>query len=110
MSIVHISKNNNKIIFKFTDRMDTNNCMKSENAILDAIENVNEIVFDMSNVEYIASSFLRLSSKISHKIGIKKFKIANTSPMIRKVFKISGLDKRLNLTDDTFIHKMQPLI
>jgi anti-anti-sigma factor len=56
------------------------------------------ICFDLSGVDYISSSFLRLCLSSAGEIKKGKFSIINTDPEIMKVFKIAGLDGMLNVS------------
>jgi len=86
-----------KIVCKFVNRMDTAMCMEAEKEVMKSIEGASAVTFDLAGVEYIASSFLRLCGKASHKVTSDKFSIINVSPAVKKVFKIAGLAERLNL-------------
>ncbi|MCP4178460.1 MAG: STAS domain-containing protein [bacterium] len=97
MSVECVNEGVGKTICKFDGRMDTTKCMDAERKIMQAIEGANEIVFNLTGVEYIASSFLRLCGKASHKVNSGNFSIINVTPSVKKVFKIAGLAERLNL-------------
>lgn len=92
---------------KFQGRMDTlrsNGAMEAFKNDFDGLLSSGvrakelKICFDLSGVDYISSSFLRLC--ISSTRGIKQanFSIINTAPEIMKVFKIAGLDGLLNVS------------
>ncbi len=57
-----------------------------------------KISLDLSGVSYISSSFLRLCVSSARDINTGNFSIINTGPEIMKVFKISGLEKLLNVS------------
>jgi len=57
-----------------------------------------KICFDLSEVDYISSSFLRLCISSARDIKTGNFSIINTGPEIMKVFKIAGLDPMLNVS------------
>ena len=57
-----------------------------------------KIVFDLRDVDYISSSFIRICVSIAKQAGPGQFSIAHCQPFIKKTFKISGLDDRLNVT------------
>ena len=94
---VKFNNDSGKIVCKFEGRMDTSKCLEAEQEVLENIEGAKSVVFDLSGVEYIASSFLRLCGKVAHKTGIDNYSIINATPPVRKVFKIAGLSERLNL-------------
>ncbi|HJO94321.1 MAG TPA: STAS domain-containing protein [Victivallales bacterium] len=97
MSVECVNECAGKTICKFAGRMDTTKCIDAERKIMQAIEGADEIVFNLDGVEYIASSFLRLCGKASHKVHSGNFSIINVAPSVKKVFKIAGLAERLNL-------------
>ncbi|MEI6055744.1 MAG: STAS domain-containing protein [Lentisphaerota bacterium] len=97
MSVECSKSTDGKIVCKFIGRMDTTKCTDAEREVMGAIDGAEKIVFDLDGVEYIASSFLRLCGKASHKVSAGKFSIVNVTPSVKKVFKIAGLAERLNL-------------
>jgi anti-anti-sigma factor len=56
-----------------------------------------QITFDLGEVDYVASSFLRLCGKAAQRVGADQFSVVNIRPNIRKVFKIAGLESCLSL-------------
>jgi anti-anti-sigma factor len=56
------------------------------------------ICFDLSEVDYISSSFLRLCISSAKDVKKGNFSIINTGPEIMKVFKIAGLEGLLNVS------------
>ena len=57
-----------------------------------------KIVFDLRDVDYISSSFIRICVSVAKQAGPGQFSIAHCQPFIKKTFKISGLDDILNVT------------
>ena len=51
------------------------------------------VVFDLAEVSFIASIFLRLCLKTFKKMGNGHFCIINASPAVMKIFTIAGLDE-----------------
>jgi anti-anti-sigma factor len=51
------------------------------------------VVFDLAEVSFIASIFLRLCLKTFKKMGRERFCIINASPAVMKIFAIAGLDE-----------------
>jgi anti-anti-sigma factor len=99
MSIEHIAEGINLSIYKFDQIMNTTKCIEAEKKIMNSIKTGNEIIFDLIGVEYISSSFLRLCGKASYRVNSENFFIINTTPSVKKVFKIAGLDKRFNILE-----------
>jgi anti-anti-sigma factor len=56
-----------------------------------------KIIFDLKQVDYIASSFIRICVTYARIAGPGMFAIVNCQPLIKKIFKISGLDDLLNI-------------
>ena len=97
MAVKCIKDQAGAIVCTFSGRMDTTQCLEAERDVMKSIEGAEKIVFNLYGVEYIASSFLRLCGKASHKVNAGNFSIIKTTPDVRKVFKIAGLTERLNL-------------
>ncbi len=87
-----------KVECKFSERMDTTQCINVEQQLMENIKGAEVIIFDLDGVEYIASSFLRLCSKASHIVRSENFSVINVTPPVKKVFKIAGLAEALNLS------------
>ncbi|MDD4734644.1 MAG: STAS domain-containing protein [Kiritimatiellae bacterium] len=51
-----------------------------------------KIVFDLGEVNYVSSGFLRLCMQASKKPGGNQLHVVNTSPDIKKLFTMAGLD------------------
>ncbi len=51
------------------------------------------IVFNLGEVTFISSAFLRMVLTTAKSVEKGNFSIANVKPDIKKIFKISGLDK-----------------
>ena len=100
------NKKNNSLKYLFTGRLDTEKTNEMGSEIEDKIiefqkdtENQSpEIIFDIKEVDYIASAFIRICIKTVKLTGKDKFSITNSSPMIKKTFKIAGLDSELNVS------------
>lgn len=90
----------NKLVCQFTGKLDTQASMQIEPEI-DALckeQRPSEIRFDLDGVEYVASAFLRICSRMSKMVNQEQFSIVNTQPNIKKIFKIAGLEKILNVS------------
>jgi anti-anti-sigma factor len=57
-----------------------------------------KIIFDLEGVDFVASSFLRLSLIAAKGVTKGNFSIINTDPLVFKVYKISGLASLLNVS------------
>jgi anti-anti-sigma factor len=88
----------NQLICIFSGRMDTVSCTDVQNEVKEKVaENDGEVIFDMENVDYISSSFLRICvSAVA--VAKDKFSMIKVTPNIKKVLMISGLADKLNLS------------
>jgi anti-anti-sigma factor len=97
-----------KLSCKFTGRLDTNVCLKMVEGINLKLSEISapgretipgyNIVFDLKDVNYIASSFIRICVNTAKKAEKGNFSIINSDPFIKKTFKIAGLDDTLKVS------------
>jgi len=57
-----------------------------------------KIIFDLKDVDYISSSFIRICVGVAKQAASGQFSIVHCQPFIKKTFKISGLDEVLNVS------------
>jgi len=87
-----------RLVCSFTGKIDSAECQNwKEELILKIRQAENAVIFDMKDVEYIASSFLRICIHTSKSIGSENFSLVNVSPHVKKVFKLAGFDKYLDI-------------
>ena len=85
-------------IKKFTDgakltlapvgRVDTLTSPELEQAVV--LDGVDELVFDLAEVDYVSSAGLRVLLSAQKKMAGKVMKIANAKPVVKEVFDITG--------------------
>jgi anti-anti-sigma factor len=56
-----------------------------------------KVCLDLGDVSYIASSFIRTCVLVSKQLNPGNFSMVHAAPIIKKTFKIAGLDKELNV-------------
>jgi len=96
--MVDILKQDDKLICVFSGRLDTINCAKWEKELLEKAKSENiPVVFDLKNVEYVASGFLRVCLQVAKIVNTENLKLINVSAYVKKVFSLSGFDKHLNI-------------
>lgn len=92
----------------FKGRLDTILCsqlspeLESKFGSLNQTQGPNDIldfslVFDLREVDFISSSFIRLCVGSSKRVRSGSFSITNTNPFLKKTFKIAGLDEILDV-------------
>lgn len=108
-------KDKRTIICKFSERMDSENSpaaatlidekleeLFNNNEIQISAENSNKfenlkIVFDLQDVNFVSSAFMRNCIMSAKKVHTECFSIINTHPFIKKTFKIAGLDNMMEI-------------
>jgi anti-anti-sigma factor len=97
-----------RIVFKFDGKLDTLACQGLNDEINRQWESLktnaatgattpSEIVFDLEQVTFVSSAFIRLCNVSAQKVEPGKFSIINCDPLIKKTFKISGLEDRFKV-------------
>jgi len=97
----------NSLIFYFNGRLDTATCQEIGSDILqkvseetegdEVLEGALRVFFDLAEVDYVASSFLRLCSAVAGKVNRTNLTVRKTSPFVRKVFEMAGFDRIIAL-------------
>jgi len=108
MVIFDLNTPEKELTFRFKGRLDTNVCMKIGDEIVNKMSEIKDpatdlltgynIVFDLKEVNYIASSYIRICVNTAKQVEKGKFSIINSDPFIKKTFKIAGLDELLNVS------------
>ena len=96
--MINYDSTEEKLVCTFSGKLDSAECqIWKEELIVKISQAGNAVIFDMKDVEYIASSFLRICIHVPKSIGSENFSLINISPHVKKVFKLSGFDKHLNI-------------
>ena len=87
---MQINKNQEggKLTLAPVGRVDTITSPELEAAIV--LDGVEELVFDLSQVDYISSAGLRVLLSAQKKMASRSMKIANAKPAVKEVFDITG--------------------
>jgi anti-anti-sigma factor len=86
--------------------MDTTKSIEAEKEISTKLQTVTQltpvdqlhIVFDLGDVDYIASAFIRICLQTA-KTTSGKFSVQKTNPFVMKIFMMTGLDKEQTFLD-----------
>lgn len=95
-----IEKVDGKTIVRVEERIDTVSAMSFEKDITPIIMEPNSnIVFDCSNLQYVASSGLRVILKAQKIVSMQggKLKLVDVKPAVKKVFDMTGFTKFLDM-------------
>ncbi|MFC1617231.1 STAS domain-containing protein [Candidatus Margulisiibacteriota bacterium] len=96
--ILNFEEKEGKLYCVFSGRLDTEACIEYQDQIDEKIKEASvKVLFNFKEVDYISSSFLRICLKSSKELGQDRFAIINVSPNIKKVFKIAGFDRIINI-------------
>jgi anti-sigma B factor antagonist len=87
---------NNKAELKINGWLDTQTAPQLGEVLDEIAQNVTELVFDMSELEYISSAGLR-QIVAAHKKMNGNLTIKNVSDEIMDVFQMTGFNKHLNI-------------
>ena len=87
---MQINKNQegNKLTLAPIGRVDTITSPELEAAVV--LDGVEELVFDLAQVDYISSAGLRVLLSSQKKMAGKSMKIVNAKPAVKEVFDITG--------------------
>jgi anti-anti-sigma factor len=75
------------------ENMSTDKSMAAEKPVMEKLEGLKggKVMFDMTKITYISSSFLRICARANSKAGKGNFCVVNLTPPVKKVFKIAGM-------------------
>ncbi len=98
--MVYFTQQGQELVCTFTGQVDTMAMMKDEPAVLEKVQQARDcsVAFDLAEVTFVASSFLRLCLKTAKVVGADRFAVRNVAPEIKRVFVIAGLDKLITIT------------
>jgi len=106
MADFNYNKKTHTLSCAFTGKLDTNISMELGPVIDEKVNeykssipgNALNVAFDFDQVEFVTSTFIRVSVSVAKNVGKDHFSIINTNPLIKKTFKIAGLDGELNVS------------
>ena len=82
---------NGKAVFALEGRLDTNTSVELDAALSPVLDTINELVFDLKEVEYISSAGLRVllyAQKVMNKQG--SMVVCNVQEDIQEIFEVTG--------------------
>ena len=82
-----------RLVVRFESRMDTARCAEIATELRASLAaSPVPVVFDLEQVDFVSSAFLRLCIYAHQQASGQGFQIVNAGPSIKRVFKIAGLD------------------
>lgn len=88
---INKEQSGSKLVVKLGGRLDTSTAPSLEEALKDATDGISELVFDMTDLEYISSAGLRVllaTQKVMNAQGSMKISGANEN--IMEIFEVTG--------------------
>ena len=95
---INLQRDGGMLTIALTGRLDTITSPKLDDVLHAEIKGVDELVFDLGQLEYISSAGLRVllaAQKIMNKQGTMVVK--NVKPMIMEIFEVTGFDSILTI-------------
>ena len=86
------------VTLEITGRLDTTTAPNLESVINELFDDTKELIFDMSDVEYISSAGIRVLMGAYKKMNFAqgKIRIEKANDMVREVFEMTGLSEMLD--------------
>ena len=103
-NLLQFSERDNTLFCLFTGKLDGYVCSEIEQDLLQSVSQFKsrhetiQIVFDLTEVVYISSAFLRICLICHRTMGCNSFSITNASEPMYNVFRISGFAEMMNVT------------
>lgn len=95
---VTLDKNGNELTAAVEGRLDTLTAPDLEEQLEPAIDDVEKLIFDFENLEYISSAGLRvLLSAIKIMEGQGEMTVRNVRPDVMEIFEVTGFTDFLNI-------------
>lgn len=77
----------------FSGSLSTDFCQKNEQTLNEKLsDQTGSVLFDFKDVDYVSSAFLRVCLHALKTLGKDRFRIANASPEVKKIFTMVGFD------------------
>ena len=96
--MLEVKKENDKITVAFPASLGTAVSKDIEPELKEIAKSAEEkLTFDFNGVTFICSYFLRMFLTAYKEVGGDNFEVINVGPEIKKVLKIAGFDKYLNI-------------
>ena len=92
------TKKGTTVIISIDGRIDTNTAMEFGEQVNDALDNIENLILDFSNVEYISSLGLRAILELQKRMASQgTMKVLNPNSSVMDVFNMTGFSKILSI-------------
>jgi anti-anti-sigma factor len=80
-----------KLVCTLAGHFDTLQSQKLEALLKTRLSPEQAVVFEMKDVTYVCSAFLRICLHAAKTVGVDRFTLLDLAPPIKRVFKMAGL-------------------
>lgn len=95
---INKEKNGNELLLKISGRLDTTTAPQLDETLEGALEGIDMLSFDFSELEYLSSAGLRSLLSAQKKMsGQGKMIIKNVNEMINEIFEVTGFSDILTI-------------
>lgn len=95
---IETRKNNETLTIIVAGRLDTSTAPQLEKVVDEEVKDIQQLVMDFADLEYVSSAGLRVILRAQKKMNILGgMKICNVNEMIMEVFEITGFADILNI-------------
>ena len=92
------TKKGTTVIISIDGRIDTHTAMEFGEQVNDALDNIENLILDFSNVEYISSLGLRAILELQKRMASQgTMKVLNPNSSVMDVFNMTGFSKILTI-------------
>ena len=94
---INVERDFELVTLEITGRLDTTTAPNLESVVNELSEDIKELIFDMSGVEYISSAGIRVLLGAYKKMNLNQgtMRIEKANDMVYEVFEMTGLSKML---------------
>ena len=95
---IETKKNNETLTMAVAGRLDTSTAPQLEKVVDEEVKDIQQLVMDFANLEYVSSAGLRVILRAQKKMNmLGSMKICNVNETIMEVFEITGFADILNI-------------
>ena len=94
---INVERDFELVTLEITGRLDTTTAPNLESVIHELSDDIKDLIFDMSGVEYISSAGIRVLLGAYKKMGMHQgtMRIEKVNDMVREVFEMTDLSQML---------------
>ncbi len=91
-------KNDKELLVSLSGRLDTNTSTELESALKGALDDVESLILDFKDLDYMSSSGLRILLALQKQMSVKgKLTVRNVNEFIMDILNMTGFSDILNI-------------